>query len=111
MHIKYPPSATVLWSHLICLSITDGLVATVSAKMWWRMFTPGEKCQYHRRFLAVNPSQTLDSRKSASKVLIVSRLGPYEAGEPARPPVTLWTPTSRYSPRGAHLFNSAYIRA
>src|ERR1700691_1399480 len=23
-----------MWSHLICHSITDGLVATVSAKMW-----------------------------------------------------------------------------
>src|ERR1700722_3763367 len=42
-----------MWSHLICLSITDGLVATVSAKIWSRMCTPREKFQDRRSFLCV----------------------------------------------------------
>src|ERR1700679_132791 len=42
------------------------------------MCTPREKCQYRRSFSAGNINETLRYSKTPSKVLIVSRLGPYK---------------------------------
>src|ERR1035437_2608347 len=68
------------WSHFICLSITDGLVATVSAKMCRRMCTSREKRQFLGSSHPVNNAESPRFRDLSSKLLIDGRLGPYKDG-------------------------------
>src|SRR5665213_2152121 len=91
------------WSHLICHSITDGLVATVSAKMKRRMCTPSEKSLFFGSFFIGNEGETPGKPNSSLKVLIVGRLVPYEdSGVPisghemARDGSRTWSVSSRW---------------